>query len=208
MPSPAFYATDFKVFNEAGFRARMAAIRERIRPKLEAVGHSLAPAVSRATGGEAFAHVAKHARRTVNPPDDTWVAFGPDARGYKKHCHFKVAISRRAVRFLFEVGPEHADKKRWAAAWKKNAPRVGPVLGRGGLAWFKNEHDEEAAAPLADLSPERLAELADELTRARDGQLVLGRTVPAEQAARWTEAQYRDAALETFRALAPLYRLK
>ena len=114
MPSPAFYATDFKVFNEPGFRARMAAIRERIRPKLEAVGHSLAPAVGRATGGEAFAHVAKHARRTINPPDDTWVAFGPDARGYKKHCHFKVAISRHAVRFLFEVGPEHGEKKRWA----------------------------------------------------------------------------------------------
>ena len=198
MPSPAFYATDFKVFNETGFRTRMAAIRARIRPKLEAVGHSLAPAVSRATAGETFAHVARHARRTINPPDDTWVAFGPDARGYKKHCHFKVAISRHAVRFLFEVGPEHGDKKRWAAAWKRNAPRLGPVLRRvKGLAWFKNEHDDEAAAPLAD-----------ELTRTRDGQFVLGRTVPAEQAARWTEAQYRDAALETFRALAPLYRLK
>ena len=130
MPSPAFYATDFKVFDEQGFRARMGAIRARIRPKLEAVGHSLTPAVSRATGGDAYAHVAKHARRTVNPPEDTWVAFGPDARGYKKHCHFKVAVSRRAVRFLFEVGPEHADKKRWAAAWKRNAPRLAPVLRR------------------------------------------------------------------------------
>jgi len=209
MPSSAFCATDFKVFSESGFRARMAAIRERIRPKLDAVGHSLTPAVSRATGADAFAHVAKHARRTVNPPDDTWVAFGPDARGYKKHSHFKVAVSRRAVRFLFEVGPEHGDKKRWAAAWKRNAPRLAPVLRRvGGLAWFKNEHDEEAASPLADLTSEQLAELADELTRTRDGQLVLGRAVPAEQAARWTEAQYRDAALETFRALAPLYRLR
>jgi len=209
MPSSAFCATDFKVFSESGFRARMAAIRERIRPKLDAVGHSLTPAVSRATGADAFAHVAKHARRTVNPPDDTWVAFGADARGYKKHSHFKVAVSRRAVRFLFEVGPEHSDKKRWAAAWKRNAPRLAPVLRRvGGLAWFKNEHDEEAASPLADLTSEQLAELADELTRTRDGQLVLGRAVPAEQAARWTEAQYRDAALEAFRALAPLYRLR
>jgi uncharacterized protein YktB (UPF0637 family) len=209
MPSSAFCATDFKVFDAQGFRARMSAIRERIRPKLEAVGHTLAADVSRATGGEAFAHVAKHARRTVNAPDDTWVAFGPDPRGYKKHCHFKVAVSRHTVRFLFEVGPEHADKKRWASAWKRNAPRLAPVLRRvRGLAWFKNEHDEEAASPLADLPAERLAELADELTRTRDGQLVLGRAVPAEQAARWTEAQYRTAALETFRALAPLYRLR
>ena len=209
MPSPAFCSTDFKVFDHAGFRARMSAIRERIRPKLEAVAHTLGPSVTRATGAEAFAHVAKHARRTINPPDDTWVAFADDKRGYKKHCHFKVAISRGAVRFLFEVGPEHEDKKRWAAAWKRNAPRLGPVLRRvRGLAWFKNEHDEEAASPLSDLSNEQLAELADELTRTRDGQLVLGRVVPSEQAARWTEAQYRDAALETFRALAPLYRLR
>src|ERR671918_672531 len=139
------------------------------------MGHRLLPAVSRATGGPAFAHVARHARRTINPPDDTWVAFGPDLRGYKKHCHFKVAVSRHCVRFLFEIGPEHGDK---------------------------------AAAPLADLSPERLAELGDELTRTRDGQLVLGRAVSAEEAARWTEAQYRNTALETFRMLAPLYRLR
>src|SRR5499426_2236133 len=209
MPSPAFVAGDFKVFDVSGFKPRMSEIRARVRPKLNAMGETLAPAVARSLGGEVFVHVAKHARRTVNPPDDTWVAFGPDARGYKKHPHFKVAVSRHAVRFLFEVGPEHADKKRWAVAWKRNAPRLAPVLRRvKGLAWFKNEHDEDAASPLADLSSEHLAELADELTRTRDGQLVLGRAVPAEQAARWTEAQYRDAALETFRALAPLYRLR
>ena len=79
---------------------------------------------------------------------------------------------------------------------------------RAGLAWFKNEHDEEPAAPLADLTPDQLGALADELVRTRDGQIVLGRAVPAEEAARWTEAQYRMAALETFRTLAPLYRLR
>jgi uncharacterized protein YktB (UPF0637 family) len=209
MASPAFVAADFKTFDVRGFQARMKEIRERLRPKLEAFGHSLAPAVGRSLSGEVFAHVAKHARRTVNPPDDTWVAFGPDQRGYKKHCHFKVAVSRNCVRFLFEVGPEHADKKRWAAAWRKNAPKLGPVLRRvRGLAWFKNEHDEEPAAPLADMETGQLADLADEVVRTRDGQVVLGRTVPAAEAARWTEAQYREAALETFRALAPLYRLQ
>jgi uncharacterized protein YktB (UPF0637 family) len=209
MPAAAFNAADFQVFDVQGFRPRMAEIRVRIRPKLEAMGHSLVPAVSRATGGPAFPHVAKHARRTVNPPDDTWVAFGPDLRGYKKHCHFKIAVSRRCVRFLFEVGPEHADKKRWGAAWKRSAGKLGPVLRRvRGLAWFKNEHDEEPAAPLTDLPVEQLAQLAEELTRTRDGQIVLGRMVSAEEARRWTEAQYRTAALETFRALAPLYRLR
>jgi uncharacterized protein YktB (UPF0637 family) len=209
MPVAAFNAADFRVFDVKGFHPRMGEIRTRIRPKLEAMGHSLLPAVSRATGGPAFPHVAKHARRTVNPPDDTWVAFGPDTRGYKKHCHFKVAVSRHCVRFLFEVGPEHADKKRWGSAWKRSVGKLGPVLRRvRGLAWFENEHDEEPASSLGDLVLERLLGLADELTRTRDGQIVLGRVVAAEEAARWTEAQYRTAALETFRTLAPLYRLR
>lgn len=209
MPAAAFNAADFKVFDIEGFRPRMEELRARLRPKLEAIGHGLLPGVSRATGGPAFVHVARHARRTVNPPDDTWVAFGPDLRGYKKHAHFKVAVSRHCVRFLFEVGPEHQDKKRWAGAWKRSARQLGPVLRRvRGLGWFENEHDEEPAAPLADLAPDRLAALADALIRTREGQLVLGRAVPAEEAARWTEAQYRDAALDTFRTLAPLYRLR
>ena len=209
MASPAFVAGDFKIFDVKGFQPRMTEIRSRVRPKLNAFGGSLASSVSRSVGGEVFAHVARHARRTVNPPEDTWVAFGPDARGYKKHGHFKLAVSRRGVRFLFEIGPEHAEKRHWAAAWKKNAPKVGPVLRRvKHLGWFKNEHDDEPAAPLADLTPEGLGELADELTRTRDGQFVVGRSVPAEEAARWTEAQYRSAALETFRTLAPLYRLR
>ena len=209
MSSPAFRVPDFKVFDVTGFQPRMSEIKSRIRPKLEAFATSLAPAIGRTLGGATFAHVAKHARRTVNPPDDTWVAFGPDARGYKKHPHFKVAVSRNAVRFLFEIGPEHADKKRWAAAWAKNAGKLSPVLGRmKGLAWFKNEHDEEPAALLSQLRGEQLAALGEELLRVRDGQIVLGRVVPAADAAKWTDAQYRDSALDTFRALAPLYRLR
>jgi uncharacterized protein YktB (UPF0637 family) len=209
MPSAAFGSADFKVFDVKGFQPRMGQIRARIRPKLETLGKSLAPAVARSVGGDTFAHVAKHARRTVNPPDDTWVAFAPDKRGYKKHCHFKVALSRHCVRFLFEIGPEHADKKRWAIAWKKNARNLSPVLRRvKNLAWFRNEHDETPASALGDMTPDALLELADEIVRTRDGQLVLGRAVTADEASRWNEAQYRQAALDTFRALIPLYRLR
>ncbi len=209
MSFPGFTASDFKVFDIPGFKPRMEAIKTRIRPKLEAAGRDLLPDVARVGGGPAFVHVAKHARRTVNAPDDTWVAFAGDKRGYKKHCHFKVAISRGAVRFLFEAGPKHADKKRWVAAWKRHAPQLVPVLRRAkGLAWFKNEHDETPAGILTDLPPDEVARLGDEITRTRDGQLILGRAVPAGEAARWSPRDYARAARETFHLLAPLYRLK
>jgi uncharacterized protein YktB (UPF0637 family) len=206
---PGFKASDFKVFDIPGFKPRMEAIRTRIRPKLEAAGRDLLSDVTRIGGADAFVHVARHARRTVNPPNDTWVAFADDKRGYKKHCHFKVAISRGAVRFLFEAGPEHADKKRWCAAWKRHAPQLVPVLRRAkGLAWFKNEHDEEPAAILTDMPADDVVGLCDELTRTRDGQFVLGRAVSAEEAARWTSREYARAVRDTFHLLAPLYRLK
>ena len=130
MSFPGFTPADFKVFDIDGFKPRMDAIKTRIRPKLEAIGRDLLPDVARIAGDTAFAHVARHARRTVNPPEDTWVAFALDKRGYKKHCHFKVAVSRGVVRFLFEAGPEHAQKRRWAAAWKRQGPKLAPVLRR------------------------------------------------------------------------------
>jgi uncharacterized protein YktB (UPF0637 family) len=153
--------------------------------------------------------VARHARRTVNPPHDTWVAFALDKRGYKKHCHFKIAVSRSGVRFLFEAGPEHAQKKRWVAAWKRHTRQLVPVLRRAkDLGWFKDEHDEAPAAVLTDLPADAVALLGDELLRTRDGQFVLGRRVPAEEAVKWKPREYARAARETFHLLAPLYRLR
>jgi uncharacterized protein YktB (UPF0637 family) len=204
-----FTAKDFQVFDIPGFAERMAAIRGTIRPKLETLGGALLPAVARVAGGEVYPHVARHARRTVNPPDDTWVAFGPDKRGYKKARHFKVAVSRQGVRFLFEVGPEYTAKPAFARAWKREAPRLARALGTGGaLGWFQGEHDDDPAARLADLDAGAFKKLGDELTRTRHGQLVLGRRVDAREAARWRGPDYEKAALDTFAALAECFRLR
>ena len=59
----------------------------------------------------------------------------------------------------------------------------------------------------ADVSMQTLARLHERLVHGQDRTSRLVMAGSAEEAARWTEAQYRSAALETFRALAPLYRL-
>src|SRR6266849_4007104 len=141
-----FTAQDFKVFDIQGFNERMAAILTRIRPKLTSIGEELAPKISQLVDVPLYVHVAKHARRTVNPPDDTWVELGANPRGYKKDVHFKIAVSRNCVRFLFEAGPEYYAKADWAQGWQKEFRQVMSALrARRELAWFKNEHDEEPA---------------------------------------------------------------
>src|SRR5207244_11733140 len=166
MSFPGLTPADFKVFDIDGFKPRMDAIKTRIRPKLEAIGRDLLPDVARIAGDTAFAHVARHARRTVNPPEDTWVAFALDKRGYKKHCHFKVAVSRGVVRFLFEAAPEHAQKRRWTAAWKREGPKLAPALRRAqGLARLKHGADERPAARLGHLSAGAVVRLARAVAR-------------------------------------------
>jgi len=209
MADQVFTVGDFRVFEIPDFAGRMQAIAQEIRPKLAALAEVLAPGVGRLVAGQVFPHVAKHARRTVNPPEDTWVAFGPERRGYKKDVHFKVAISKNCLRLLFEVGPEHQNKQRWATQWERRRRDLVPALRRAPeIGWFKDEHDEDPAASVKDLAAEQAAALAQELKRRRDGQLVLGRRMSRQEVTGMIPEAFQKAALETFRILAPLYRLR
>ena len=203
-----FTLSDFKIFDIPGFNERMAAILTRIRPKLTSIGEELAPKVSQLVDVPLCVHVARHARRTVNPPDDTWAALGANQRGYKADVHFKIAVSRNCVRFLFEAGPEYYAKSGWALGWHRRFKEVSAGLrANKELAWFKNEHDEEPAASVADLAPADLKKLGDELTRRKDGQLVFGRRVNAKAFAELKAKQVEKIALESFQPLSKLFGL-
>jgi uncharacterized protein YktB (UPF0637 family) len=203
-----FTLDDFKIFDIPGFSQRMSAIVTRIRPKLTSIGLELAPTVSTLLDVPLYVHVAKHARRTVNPPNDTWAALGANPRGYKKDVHFKIAVSRNCVRFLFEAGPEYYAKAEWAQGWNREFRQVMSALrARRELAWFKNEHDEEPAALASDIEPANLKKLGDQLTSRKDGQLVLGRRVDAKEFAALKAKQIEKIAVDTFKPLAPLFHI-
>src|SRR5699024_10637608 len=87
-----FEQKDFDTFHIEGLDERMTAIQERIQPKFKQIGDVLTDDVSAMVGSEMHLHIAKHARRTVNPPNDTWMAIAGNKRGYKKHPHFQVGL--------------------------------------------------------------------------------------------------------------------
>src|SRR5699024_8349621 len=75
-----------------GLAERMTAIQTNIQPKFKQIGEQLRADLSIALGEELYLHIAKHARRTVNPPKDTWLAICDNKRGYKKHPHFQLGL--------------------------------------------------------------------------------------------------------------------
>ena len=69
---------------------------------------------------EFFPHVAKHARRTVNPPKDSWVAFAPAKRGYKALPHFQIGLWGTHLFIILAVIYENPDKKGIAERLRNN----------------------------------------------------------------------------------------
>src|SRR5699024_6477771 len=92
MEFAGFSTKDFDIFTIDGLEERMEAIRENIQPKFKAIGEGLFDDMSNMTGNDMYVHIAQHARRTKNPPNDTWMAFCHNKRGYKKHPHFQIGL--------------------------------------------------------------------------------------------------------------------
>ncbi|MBM7837507.1 uncharacterized protein YktB (UPF0637 family) [Alkalihalobacillus xiaoxiensis] len=87
-----FSQADFDTFSIDGLEPRMEAIRSNIQPKFQVIGEELRQDLEAQLGNEMYLHIAQHARRTTNPPADTWLAVAANKRGYKKHPHFQVGL--------------------------------------------------------------------------------------------------------------------
>lgn len=87
-----FAQKDFDTFKIDGLEERMEAIRGRIQPKFKEIGDEIVDDLAAKLGNEMFIHIAQHARRTVNPPNDTWMAFSLNNRGYKMLPHFQIGL--------------------------------------------------------------------------------------------------------------------
>jgi uncharacterized protein YktB (UPF0637 family) len=114
-----FSQDDLKIFILPGFKERMAALKEKIRPKLIQLGEEVGPLLMTQWKKEFFTHTAKHLRRTVHPPDETWVAFGPQSRGYKAYIYLAFCLGKAGAQ---------------ARVVMKTESKMRPILGENLLA--------------------------------------------------------------------------
>lgn len=120
MDFSGFENKDFDTFLIDGLEERMEAIQTRIQPKFHKIGTELTNELSMKLGNEMFLHIAKHARRTVNPPKDTWLAICDNKRGYKKHPHFQVGLFDDRLFIWLALIYELPNKQNIAKAFLEN----------------------------------------------------------------------------------------
>lgn len=200
-----FTTTDFDVFKIDGFENRMDALKGNIRPKLEELGHYFAPTLSALTGTEIHPHVAKHARRTVNPPKDTWVAFSSNPRGYKMLPHFQIGLWETHVFIWFAIIYEAPNKADFGKKLVKQLNKIYKETGKD-FVW-SGDHTKPDALPHKDLSKEELKSLFERLQTVKKAEILCGMTIPREEAISMSPNEFISKVESVFNALIPLYKL-
>jgi hypothetical protein len=200
--APAWTATDWAIFDEPCFAARMTAMRAQVTPKLIAWGEALAEPLAQHFGCPFFPHVARHLRRTTHPPAETWVAFGPHARGYKRDPILALTVGRTGLQARLML-------KHEALELRVQLPHVlGEALaalrtacGRHPLRDFSDWDAATQAAPALELAHQaawdELLLRATRKTRTFD----LGFAIPPATTSTMTARRW----VATFSRLLPLY---
>lgn len=195
----------FDVFTIDGLDARMEKIKSVIRPTFEILGHHFAPSLSALTGDEMFTHIAKHARRTVNPPKDTWVAFAADKRGYKKHPHFQIGLWGTHLFIWYAVIYESPAKEQIAEQLEAEIDNIMSFV-PGNFHWSPDHTQPESTAQ-AELGKEGVLALFKRLKQVKKAELLCGLTIPYNNPILNDGEGLLKQLDETFTVLARLYNL-
>lgn len=200
-----FSAEDFAVFALPGFEARMEALKLRIRPKLEAFGAALAPELAAMLGEPVYPHVAKHARRTVNPPHDTWVAWSTHPRGYKAHPHFQLGLWGTHVFAQFALIYESPLKAPLAARALSDLAGIRRAVPRT-MRW-SHDHMRPFGERQDAMDDEALTRYFERSARVAKAEVLCGVDLMREEVEAMSGVALAEAALTTFRETLGLYRL-
>lgn len=195
---------DFNVFQIDGLDQRMDALISSVRPKFQLLGEDFSSFFSSHLGEEFYPHVAKHARRTVNPPNDSWVAFAPYKRGYKSLPHFQIGLWSThlfiVLAIIYEAPQKNVMAERLIAnkALLQQLPNDFIVSG---------DHMSPKAISMQAAKEDKLDELLIRLRDVKKGEFLVGRHIPREQAIQLSASELQQITEETFSSLLPIYNI-
>ncbi|WP_312096860.1 DUF1054 domain-containing protein [Niallia sp.] len=202
MSFTGFTQKDFDTFTIEGLDSRMEAIQDRIQPKFREIGTELTEQLAGKLGMEMFLHIAKHARRTVNPPKDTWLAIASNKRGYKQHPHFQVGLFDDHLFIWLAYIYELPKKKEIAEDFLANYELLQSTLPQD--YFLSMDHMKKEAVKIGE------ADLEAALTRFRDvkkAEFLVGQKIPAGDPILTNGEALLTLIEETYDTLLPIYKL-
>ncbi|WEV54828.1 DUF1054 family protein [Leuconostocaceae bacterium ESL0723] len=192
-----FKKADFKAFDEPTLDGRMKLIQTVIDPEFEDFAEKALP-ILKEDGQDWVAHVAKHRMRTTNPPENTWVAFAPNPRGYKMMPHFELGLWEDHLYFYLAV--EANMKPKETATISKKLAEIAPLVAKlpddfvisqdhmVNQTWDLNQYDDSVAR----------------YQKVKASEVLIGRQFYLDNPLMGTP-ELEQTLLETLKELIPLY---
>jgi uncharacterized protein YktB (UPF0637 family) len=140
-------------------------------------------------------------RRSVNPPNDSWVAFAPYKRGYKALPHFQIGLWKSHVFVILAVIYEAPGKSEMAELLLQ-ADAISKLPDDFMLS---GDHMKPEAEPLGDLSAADIKKTVIRLRDVKKGEFVIGRHLPREEAVNMSPDEFHGFVERTFNELLPIY---
>ncbi|MBP1968239.1 uncharacterized protein YktB (UPF0637 family) [Virgibacillus natechei] len=199
MTFEGFTKNDFAAFSIDGLDARMEAIQTRIQPKFKEIGSYLVDYLSAELGNEVYLHIAKHARRTVNPPNDTWLAIADNKRGYKKHPHFQVGLFDDHLfiwlAFIYEL--DH--KRQIAEAFVDSFEEIKQLPNNYVVSM---DHMKKDAIKIENLDIKHVERFRD----VKKAEFLIGQQLPVDDLRVVDGDKFLEMAKDTYKKLLPFYQ--
>lgn len=200
MTFAGFAEKDFETFDIDGLEERMGEIRNRIQPKFQEAGTELVQFLSSKLEQDMFLHIAQHARRSVNPPDDTWFAIAANKRGYKKHPHFQVGLFDDHVFVWFALIYELPNKKAIAEEMLNNKNEL---LSLPEEFMFSLDHTKKEASSIQELNEDHLVRFRD----VKKAEFLIGKQFDSDEPIVRNGQSFITEVKKTYEKLLPFYTL-
>lgn len=202
MTKYTFTPKDFKAFDVDGLDARMEALNEYIRPQLHQLGDYFSDFFTSQTGETFYPHVAKHARRSVNPPKDTWVAFATNKRGYKMLPHFQIGMFKDQLFVMFGIMHEAKDKASRAKVFERKFKAIKQLPDDYRVSL---DHMKPDKPFIKDLTDDELKEAIQRAINVKKGEFFIARAITPQDKRLKSDKAFLAFLEETFDQFLPFY---
>lgn len=182
----------------------MESIKSGPRPKLEALGRDLAAPLAALAGHPFYPIVAKHMRRKVNPPNDTWVSWSANKRGYKMLPHFQVGMWHTHAFIQAGVIYEAQGRAEFADNLLRNLSQVREAI-PAHYRWLEDYTDPRGILH-SEMTDEDFRRIADRLKHRKEADCMVGLSIDREAVVEQGPA-FAETALQVMESLMPVYRL-
>jgi uncharacterized protein YktB (UPF0637 family) len=205
MTFPTFTNNDFHVFAIDGLESRMEALQREIQPKFSQIGEDISEFLSSKLGDTAYTHIARHARRTVHAPEETWVAWSTNKRGYKSHPHFQLGLRDTHLFVYFALIYECEQKKQFAQHFLQNISKYSNLIPKD--YYISIDHTSPDVTDVSSLDIEGWKSIMERLAKVKKAEFLCGILIPRKKAISLNGKVLQKKIEKTYEQLMPLYHL-